>query len=135
MWWHSGWRDATVVRRLRTDADNEEEGGGLDYVVVFDSLEPPEGHDASLQFMQFMGGLIQLRTNEPQELDKQASTPPHRAAPRRRQPTASARIARRAARRATPRVPSRLACPRASHALAPGRRHAAGRSTRYRRTC
>ena len=61
VWWHSGWRDATVTKRLETDENSEEYGGGLDYVVVFDNFEPPEGQDETLQFLQFMGGVIQVR--------------------------------------------------------------------------
>ncbi|KAL1507913.1 hypothetical protein AB1Y20_007518 [Prymnesium parvum] len=69
IWWHSGWRDAHVVRRLRTDEEAEEAGGGLDYVVVLDTYEPPDVREASLQLLQFVGGLIQVRSIMTDRLD------------------------------------------------------------------
>ena len=59
-----------MVRRLETDENSEEYGGGLDYVVVFDNFEPPEGQDETTQFLQFLGGIIQVCGSDNQQLDR-----------------------------------------------------------------
>jgi len=61
VWWHNGWRDASVKKRIVSDEQENDESGGLDYVVAFTRFEPPEGAEQTVRFLEMMGGMIQIR--------------------------------------------------------------------------